>query len=322
MKKTAIRLAAMLLCICMVWGTAYGAEYLIPVGQVIGLELSDHRVTIADFDDLLGEESRQAGLCVGDRLLQIDGKNITCAEDIRRALNTSAGFITLRLERDGKEQTLQLTPKITEEGPKLGILLKQGVTGIGTVTYYDPDTGVFGTLGHGVNGSDGKLLATNGGTAYAASVVSVKQGKVGEPGQLRGAVDGKKPVGLLNRNTGRGVFGAAKEGWQGNLLPVATAAEVKTGKATILSTVGGDGVQEYSVEILKIYPKTKDSDRNLVIHITDERLLQTTGGIVQGMSGSPIIQNGKLIGAVTHVLVNDPTRGYGIFIENMLDAAS
>ena len=106
------------------------------------------------------------------------------------------------------------------------------------------------------------------------------------------------------------------------MLPVATAAEIKTGKATILSTVGGDGVQEYSVEILKIYPKTKDSDRNLVIHITDERLLQTTGGIVQGMSGSPIIQDGKLVGAVTHVLVNDPTRGYGIFIENMLEAAS
>jgi stage IV sporulation protein B len=135
-------------------------------------------------------------------------------------------------------------------------------------------------------------------------------------------VDAKKPLGLLKNNTGRGVFGVADVGWQGSALPVAASEEIHTGKATILSTVSGDGVQEYSVEILKIYPKTKDSDRNLVIRVTDDRLLATTGGIVQGMSGSPIIQDGKLIGAVTHVLVNDPTTGYGIFIENMLDAAA
>ena len=322
MKKSAIRLLAMLLCICMVSVTAYGTQYLVPGGQVIGLELSDRTVTVAAFDETLGEKAQQAGLCVGDKLLQIDGKTVTCAEDVRRALNASAGFITLRLERQGQQQTLQLTPQITQDGPKLGILLKQGVTGIGTVTFYDPNTGNFGTLGHGVNGPDGKLLATTGGTAYAASVISVKQGKSGEPGQLRGAVDAKKPLGKLSINTGRGVFGKTDQPWQGAAIPVASGNEVKTGKATILSTVSSEGTQEYSVEILKIYPKTKDADRNLVIRITDERLLSATGGIVQGMSGSPIIQDGKLVGAVTHVLVNDPTRGYGIFIENMLDAAA
>ena len=322
MKKTAIRLMAMLLCICMAPVTAYGAGYLIPGGQVIGLELSDRTVTVAAFDDSVGEKTRQAGLCIGDKLLQIDEKQVTCAEDVRRALNASAGHITVRLERKGKTETVKLTPEITKDGPKLGVFLKQGVTGIGTVTFYDPDTGKFGTLGHGVNGPDGRLLPMAAGTVYEASVISVKQGRSGEPGQLRGAVDAKKPLGLLKNNTGRGVFGVADVGWQGSALPVAASEEIHTGKATILSTVSGDGVQEYSVEILKIYPKTKDSDRNLVIRVTDDRLLATTGGIVQGMSGSPIIQDGKLIGAVTHVLVNDPTTGYGIFIENMLDAAA
>ena len=134
-------------------------------------------------------------------------------------------------------------------------------------------------------------------------------------------MDAQKTLGILKTNTGRGVFGVAAEGWEGAVLPVAASTEIKTGKASILSTVSGEGVREYSVEILKIYPKTKTSDRNMVIRVTDEALLAATGGIVHGMSGSPIIQEGKLVGAVTHVLVNDPTTGYGIFIENMLDAA-
>lgn len=322
MKKTAIRMAAILLCVCMMTVSAYGVEYLIPVGQIIGLELSDNCVTVAAFDETMGENARQAGLCVGDRLLEIDGKTISCAEDVRSALNRSGGQVRLRVERKGRTQTLELRPEITTEGPKLGIYLKQGVAGIGTVTWYDPDTGVFGTLGHGVNDSNGDLLKMSAGRAYRASVVAVRQGKCGEPGQLRGAVDAGSPVGQLTGNTLRGVFGVADQGWQGQALPVASAEEVQTGEATIRSTIEGNTVREYVVEILKIYPKTKSGDRNLVIRVTDETLLKTTGGIVQGMSGSPIIQNGKLVGAVTHVLVNDPTTGYGIFIENMLDAAA
>ena len=321
MKKTAMSFIAILLCICICSVAAYGVEYLMPVGQVIGLELSDNTVTVAAFDETLGQKAKQAGLCVGDKLLQINGQTITCAEDVRQALQTSAGHIRLRLERQGAIETLELTPEITAQGPKLGVFLKQGVTGIGTVTFYDPDTGTFGTLGHGVNSANGKLLNMAAGTAYAASVVSVQQGKAGQPGQLRGAVDAQKTLGILKTNTGRGVFGVAAEGWEGAVLPVAASTEIKTGKASILSTVSGEGVREYSVEILKIYPKTKTSDRNMVIRVTDEALLAATGGIVQGMSGSPIIQDGKLVGAVTHVLVNDPTTGYGIFIENMLDAA-
>ncbi len=322
MKRTAMRLCALLLCISACAVSVYGAEYLIPVGQVIGLELSDASVTVAAFDDVLGSKAKAAGLCAGDKILAIDDKAITCAEDVRQALRQSNGAVTIKLQRKDRQQTLQLKPEITADGPKLGVFLKEGITGIGTVTWYDPESKTFGTLGHGVCGSDGKLLQLVKGNAYAANVSSVKKGKVGQPGQLRGALNGTEPVGTLTANTDRGLFGQSQSGWGGQPIPVASSQEVRTGPATIHSTVAGNAVQEYSVEILKIYPQTKTGDKNLVIRITDPKLLEATGGIVQGMSGSPIIQDGKLVGAVTHVLVNDPTRGYGIFIENMLEAAA
>ena len=322
MKNLAIRLVAMLLCICLCSVAAYGAEYLIPVGQVIGLELSDNRVTVAAFDEALGGKARLAGLRVGDKLLRIDGKPITCAEDVQQALSHSDGTVSVQLQRKGKQETLILTPEITKDGPKLGIFLKEGVTGIGTVTYYDPDTGDFGALGHGVNDPDGEIFNLVRGNAYAAQVVAVKKGQAGKPGQLQGSLCSPEPIGTLRKNTHQGLFGESRIPWAGKAMPIGTSADIQKGGATILSTVDGTTVQEYSVEILKIYPQTRNGDKNMLIHITDPRLLDATGGIVQGMSGSPIIQDGKLVGAVTHVLVNDPTTGYGIFIENMLDAAA
>ncbi len=197
----------------------------------------------------------------------------------------------------------------------------QGIAGIGTVTFYDPDTGKFGALGHGVSETGGGLLNMKSGNAYDAAVLSVKRGKCGEPGQLKGTADPANAIGTLLRNTPQGVFGVTKQGWKGEPLPVATCEEVHTGRAAIRSTVESDTPRDYSVEILKIYPKDRADGRNLLLKVTDPKLLETTGGIVQGMSGSPIIQDGRLIGAVTHVLVNQPDTGYGIFIENMLEAA-
>jgi stage IV sporulation protein B len=153
-------------------------------------------------------------------------------------------------------------------------------------------------------------------------VISVVKGKSGQPGQLRGGVNGGKVIGKLEKNTSRGLFGTVDAPWQGTALETAKNEQVKCGSATILSTVAGCETQEYSVEILKLYPNNRAQGRNMLLRVTDQRLIDATGGIVQGMSGSPIIQDGKLIGAVTHVLVNDPTTGYGIFIENMLDAAA
>jgi stage IV sporulation protein B len=288
---------------------------------VVGLELRNGCVTVAALEEG-GCAAKAAGLQPGDVILSIDGHTVSCGEDVRTALARSHGSVSLRLRRDGKELALKLTPQITADGPKLGVFLREGVTGIGTVTYYDPETGRFATLGHGVNGSNGTLLEMTDGFSYPARVQSVRKGRSGAPGQLMGTVSASIPNGYLQRNTARGVFGSSKTGWQGKALETAAADAVHTGKATILSTVSGNEVREYSVEILKLYPKARSSGRNMLIRITDPTLLEATGGIVQGMSGSPIIQDGKLVGAVTHVLVNDPTTGYGIFIENMLEAAA
>jgi stage IV sporulation protein B len=257
-------------------------------------------------------------LAVGDRILSIDGRKIQSAEDVRQALQHSDGTVTVNIQRNGKKREYSLTPQITEHGPKLGLYLRQGVTGIGTVTYFDPDRGCFGALGHGISDSRGQLAPMTGGWIYEAAVESVKKGRCGEPGQLKGAVEAASPIGALGANTPFGVFGSGAE-WPGEALPVAQPGQVRPGPARILSNVSGEAVEFFDVQILKCRPSP--DGRDLVLEVTDPDLLNTTGGIVAGMSGSPIIQDGKLVGAVTHVLVNDPTRGYGIFIENMLDAA-
>ena len=313
---------AAVFCLGLLCGEAHATEALMPVGQVVGLELRNDSVSIAAFDDALGSAAREAGLQIGDEILDIDGKKVDDAADVRQAVTHSNGRVRLRVLRKDKQHQLSLTPQVTPAGPRLGVYLRQGVTGIGTVTWYDPASGRFGTLGHGVNDSKGQPVKLTEGTVYEANVVSVKRGKCGEPGQLRGAVETGHTIGTVEKNTPQGVFGTVEAGWTGALLETAPRSQVKTGPATILSTVTGKAPQEYSVEIQKIYPGSRPEGRNLLIKVTDPDLLKTTGGIVQGMSGSPIIQNGKLVGAVTHVLVNDPTTGYGIFIENMLDAAA
>ena len=321
MKKLVKCTAFLLLCIFLFPINVFAKE-LIPVGEVVGLELRDDTVTITAFDEAIGADAKTSGLAVGDQILRINGSKICTSEDVRTALSDAKGVATLTVRRGSAEKSYQVRLQETPSGPKLGVYLRQGITGIGTVTYYDPETGNFGTLGHGVNDADGKLLQLVQGNAYDAKVLTVRKGRAGDPGQLMGAVDGETPIGQLSANTDQGVFGTTQLGWQGQCITVASADEIKTGPAVIRSTVSGNTVREYSVEILRIYPKSRQNGRNLLLRVTDPALLEATGGIVQGMSGSPILQNGKLIGAVTHVLVNDPTTGYGIFIENMLDAAA
>ena len=301
---------------------AHAAELLIPGGQVIGIQIQSDVLTVAAYDDALCGHAQRAGLRIGDEILSINGRPVSCAEDLRASLQDSSTSVTLGIRRNEKSQTVKISPKHTDTGPRLGIYLKQGISGIGTVTWYDPATKAFGALGHGVNDAKGNPAAMIQGSAFSADVISVRRGVSGEPGQLKGSADPHDLCGALLRNTPQGIFGTASRGWPGEPLPVASFDEVKTGKATIRSTVSGNSVQEYSVEILKIYPDARQDGRNFLLKVTDPALLNTTGGIVQGMSGSPVLQDGKIIGAVTHVLVNSPDTGYGIFIENMLEAAS
>lgn len=278
------------------------AERLIPVGQVIGLQIYNDKVTVVAYDDALGDAARNAGLKIGDQIVEINGTPIACAEDVRGAMEDSDGQLNLTVNRSGKQRQLALKPTRTAQGPKMGVYLRQGIAGIGTVTYYDPDSGEFGALGHGVCDSGGLLKMTRG-NAYDAVVEDVKKGRSGDPGQLKGAAQSPVPMAPLLRNTAQGVFGISSRGWKGQALPVADFDQIHTGSAAIRAQIGGGDAQEYSVEILKIYPESRADHRNFLLRVTDPTLLKTTGGIVQGMSGSPIIQDGRLVGAVTHVCV-------------------
>ena len=318
MKRIAKWMAAILFLIVLPV-SCRAAEMLVPVGRIIGLQLKSEAVTVAAFDDVLGREAKDAGLRIGDQILSVNGFPIRAAEDVAQALEGETTAAVM-VRRGSKQVSLKIPLQTTADGKRLGVYLRQGIGGIGTITWYDPETGKFGALGHGVSDSSGALLRMTGGSAYDAFVESVKKGKAGAPGQLRGCAD--SACGELLRNTPQGVFGKTSQSWEGAPIPVAAYEEITPGQATIRATVQAGEPQDYSVEILKIYPRDRGDGRNLLLKVTDPRLLEATGGIVQGMSGSPILQDGKLIGAVTHVLVNDPTAGYGIFIENMLDAAA
>jgi len=317
MKKLTSGVLAILLLIILCVPVSADTQ-LVPGGQVIGLALADNTLTVLSIHEELGKNAKAAGLQAGDKLTAINGQPVQTLDQVRTAMDSCGDQVELHILRSGKTKQLQLTPSSTSEGPRLGIYIKEGVTGIGTVTYYDPQSGTYGALGHGVNNPDGALVTMRSGNCYNAAIVSVHKGVSGKPGQLVGTLTGEKPIGTVRKNTANGIFGTIPMS-QDAPLPTGPA---KTGSATIRSTVDENGVQEYSVEILRIYPNSRKDGRNMLIQVTDNRLLEATGGIVQGMSGSPIIQDGKLVGAVTHVLVNDPTTGYGIFIENMLDAAA
>lgn len=294
----------------------------IPVGRIVGLQLQDNTVSIAAFDEELGDQAKESGLKVGDSILMVNEMQIDSTDDVRQALEESEERVRLTIRRGSRQMEMTLSPEHTESGPRLGVYLRQGIAGVGTVTWYDPESGQFGALGHGVNNPGGCLMHMTRGDVFPAQIDSVTKGRAGSPGQLKGSTGSTAPCGELLRNTPQGVFGTVHEGWPGKPVAAAAADQLHIGSASILSTVRGQEPEEFTVEIVKLYPADRKDGRNLLLRVTDPALLETTGGIVQGMSGSPILQDGRLVGAVTHVLVNDPTMGYGIFIGNMLDAAA
>ncbi len=321
MKKLTRAILILLILLCL--PVAVSAQtYLVPGGQLLGISVEDGTLVVAGFDSRYGQAAKTAGLEIGDTLLKINGIAVQSLPEILETLNHCDGKIALTVHRNGKEQTISMLPQITPDGPRLGVYLKEGITGVGTLTYYNPENSTFGALGHGVSDPGGSITQISGGSVYGACVLSVRKGQSGQPGQLMGAITGDAQKGNITKNTPFGVFGKLNGFEKAKALEVAAPGEVKTGKATIRCTVSGCQLDEYEVEIVKVYGSRQSTGRNMLLKITDPDLLDLTGGIVQGMSGSPIVQNGKLVGAVTHVLVNDPTMGYGIFIENMLDAAA
>ena len=310
-------------------GRALAVDELVPMGRAVGIELEAGGVMVAglsevETDDGVRAPAAEAGLQPGDVITAVGARETRSAAELLSALSAlDGGAVDLTLRRGTETLTRSVTPVMGREGRwQLGLWLRDGVSGIGTVTYYDPASGAFGALGHGINDMEsGKLLPFEGGTLTGARVVDVVKGAPGAPGELCGKPDPERVLGELGKNTGCGVFGTAEFDDLGEAVPIASEDEVKLGPATILATVDGETVGEYAVEISRIYRQPEDH-RFLMLTVTDPQLLGLTGGIVQGMSGSPILQNGKLVGAVTHVLLSDATRGYGISIREMLDAAA
>lgn len=293
------------------------ARTVIPLGKAVGIKLfADGALVVAVEDsDVLQK---------GDLLLKLGGEAVSSIEEVQSLLRASGGAVmTMEVQRGERILSLADAPRQGADGVwRLGVWIRDSMAGVGTVTYYDPATQSYGALGHGITDVDtSQLMTLQKGSIMPTSVKAVKKGAAGEPGELKGDFSVQRDIGTMGINSGSGIFGTVTEEafFLGTPMAVAAPHEVRCGEATILSTVSGDETREYAIEIKKVYENGKEG-RDMLLQVKDEALLSKTGGIVQGMSGSPILQDGRIVGAVTHVLVNDPTSGYGIFIEKMLAA--
>ena len=304
---------------------------LIPMGRAVGIKLFSDGVMVVGLAEVPSSDgastpAKDCGLRQGDIITHINDTQVDTIEQVRDVLQDLEGDkMSIRAMRGEKQVQFTAQAVACSDGSyRLGAWIRDSMAGIGTMTYYDPESGAFGALGHGITDADTALLMPfASGSILPSTVKAVKKGAIGEAGELRGDFDLATDLGDLYANTTSGVFGTLDPGEfterLGDPMPVAAAGEVHAGPATILSNVEGDAVQEYDVEILQVVENAADG-RDLVISVTDPELLAATGGIVQGMSGSPILQDGKFAGAVTHVLLNDPSKGYGILVETMLAA--
>ncbi|ARC85221.1 stage IV sporulation protein B [Clostridium argentinense CDC 2741] len=308
---------------------------LCPGGQPVGIKLNTKGALIIALSDIETKDgivspATKAGIQIGDSIIKINGVDIKSSEDVSTYVNRCNGDeITITVWR--KDETLDIAVKpvlSANDGKyKIGLWVRDSTAGVGTLTFYDNNTGKFGALGHPITDVDtGNIMNISNGEVVSSNIVSVRKGTKGNPGELRGIfVDEEKCLGNIYNNTECGVFGEGNIGLinksYSDPLPVASRDEIKIGKAQILTTVEGSEPRVYDIEIEKLLPQKEAGSKSMIIRITDKEFLEKTGGIVQGMSGSPIIQNGKIIGAVTHVLINKPDTGYGIYIDWMLNDA-
>lgn len=300
-----------------------------PVGKAIGIAMAADGVMIVNLIGVQTAEgekfpARDVGLQQGDIIQSANDKEIQSNDDLQKIVTQSAGnAVTLSILREGKPMQVSIQPMADTSGHwRMGVMVRDSITGIGTLTFVNPQTREFASLGHAICDADtGTLLPLAGGTVMEASITNVVKGTCGQPGELQGDFNLQESAGTLTKNAVNGIYGMlADERFYRALqtVPLVTMDEAQVGDAQIVCNVSGEKTQAYTIKIERIFDDSADSERGMMIQITDPALLSQTGGIVQGMSGSPILQNGKLIGAVTHVLVNDPTRGYAIFAEKML----
>lgn len=299
---------------------------VIPLGNAIGLKLYTEGVLIVGMSEIEGKRPYEfSGIKEGDRIISIDNKKIETTEDLIETVNTSKGKeVSIKYVRENSEEVTNITPVQTKQNEyKLGLWVRDAAAGVGTASFYIPSTGMFASLGHGITDIDtGDLITISNGELVSTNIVSIQKGEKGKPGEIKGSIEGSRKIGEVYKNSSFGIFGKVSNK---NSLKVTESEmeilnrdEIKKGKAQIICELEDGKKEHYDIEIQRIYTANNKDNKSMLIKITDERLLEKTGGIIQGMSGSPIIQNGKFVGAVTHVLVNDPTTGYGVFADMML----
>lgn len=306
---------------------------VIPCGTPFGIKLFTEGVVVVGLSDVktsngIYNPAKLAGIKKGDVIISMNNVNVRSNEDVANIIENSKGNdIKLIVKRDNNEfeSTLKPLKSTDDDAYKIGIWVRDSSAGIGTMTFINPKTNVFAGLGHGICDVDtGELLPLSHGDIISAKIEGLKPGQKGDPGELKGIFhNNDTQLGTLRENTITGVYGCLKKNIDSKeKMVVAMKQQIKTGDANILTTISGDKPSSYSIKIKSVNYNELSPTKNMVVEITDPDLLNQTGGIVQGMSGSPIIQNEKLVGAITHVFVNDPKKGYAIFAENMLNSSS
>ena len=296
------------------------SDYIIPGGENIGISINTKGVMVVGTYEINGKyPALEAGIKLGDTIIKVDDIKINSIDELVSVLSNKTGKVEMTLKRNNKEYSTELL--LTEEDgiKKTGVYVKDNITGIGTLSYIDPGTNIYGALGHEViETNTGKMLEVKDGKIVSSTVTNINRSEDGLPGSKNAELD-EQENGNISKNTDSGIFGKyTSELPDKKKYKVAKIDQIELGEAKILTVLANTEVKEYTINILKIYKKNNDN-KNILFEVTDQELISKTGGIVQGMSGSPIIQGDYIIGAVTHVVVDDPKKGYGIFITNMLE---
>lgn len=300
---------------------------VIPVGKAIGMKLYTDGVLVVGMSEINGKKPYEnSGIQEGDRIVKVNQEEIENTDDLINTVNQSdGGVLEITYKRNEETMTTSIEPVKTNENEyKLGLWVRDSTAGVGTMTFYEPSSGMFAALGHGITDIDtSELVSIASGELVTTQILSIVKGESGQPGEMRGTIQNGVSLGSISKNTRYGVYGKVTNQTRLNIsgeseMKVALRDEIETGKAQILCQLDNGQTESYEIEIQKLFLNNNENNKSMMIKVTDERLLEKTGGIIQGMSGAPIIQNGKFIGAVTHVLINDPTAGYGVFADIMI----
>ena len=305
---------------------------VIPVGSVAGVKLYTNGVLVVGMSEIEGQDKKmykpyeESGIKEGDTIVSINQVQINSTDELIKAVNNSKGEdLKVKYLHDEKALECSIKPvKTGEKDYKIGLWVRDSAAGVGTVTFYNQDTNKFAALGHGILDIDTeKVINISSGEFVTTNILKIEKGEKGNPGRIQGTLEKQKEIGKINQNTGFGIYGQVEDISSLNIdkskeMEVALRDEIQTGKAEILCSLENGKIDKYEIEIKKIYKDNNYDNKSMRIKITDQRLIDKTGGIIQGMSGSPIIQNGKFVGAVTHVIVNDPLEGYAVFGDIMI----